>query len=254
MAIQMICDNCEHVFECYQSDIDKGRRFCSLACRSAFRFNKALPPAGATPVHFACKECGKDFTMKQSYLTAYRKKYGRDPLFCSMPCSSANLKKVADAKNTATCLGCNKSFTKSRRASDGYIYRQQKYCSKACMYNHRKIMALERFDNGEITRYTKARNGYVHVHIPSLVTGKKHSILEHRFNMSRHLGRDLTSEETVHHRDGNRANNDLSNLELFTSRHGPGQRVVDQVSFAIDMLNLYPEFLRTAGYKLVKLE
>jgi 5-methylcytosine-specific restriction endonuclease McrA len=44
---------------------------------------------------------------------------------------------------------------------------------------------------------------------------------EHRLVMEHHLGRKLSTHEFVHHRDGNRSNNDLSNLELTHSRpHG----------------------------------
>ena len=41
-------------------------------------------------------------------------------------------------------------------------------------------------------------------------------ILEHRLVMAKHLKRPLTSEEVVHHMDGDRANNNLTNLLLTT--------------------------------------
>jgi hypothetical protein len=40
-------------------------------------------------------------------------------------------------------------------------------------------------------------------------------VREHRFVMSRYLGRVLLPEEVVHHRDGNKANNHIDNLELY---------------------------------------
>ena len=40
--------------------------------------------------------------------------------------------------------------------------------------------------------------------------------LEHRAVMSMHLGRALLSTEVVHHRDGNKQNNDPANLQLMT--------------------------------------
>jgi len=57
------------------------------------------------------------------------------------------------------------------------------------------------------------------------VNGK--DILLHRYVMERHLGRSLLSTEIVHHRDGNRRNNHLDNLELIpwgkhTSLHRKG--------------------------------
>ena len=40
-------------------------------------------------------------------------------------------------------------------------------------------------------------------------------VYQHRLVMERHLGRLLTQGEIVHHLDGDKANNDLSNLELL---------------------------------------
>ncbi len=40
---------------------------------------------------------------------------------------------------------------------------------------------------------------------------------EHRFVMEQHLGRPLLTEEVVHHIDGNRANNVISNLVILTA-------------------------------------
>lgn len=47
-------------------------------------------------------------------------------------------------------------------------------------------------------------------------------VLEHRYVMAKHLGRPLRKEETVHHIDGDKMNNDLSNLQLRHGRHGKG--------------------------------
>lgn len=46
--------------------------------------------------------------------------------------------------------------------------------------------------------------------------------LEHRLVMARSLGRPLRRNETVHHIDGNKQNNDISNLQLRQGRHGKG--------------------------------
>ncbi len=47
-------------------------------------------------------------------------------------------------------------------------------------------------------------------------------VFEHRLVMARSLGRPLAPKETVHHIDGDRQHNDLSNLQLRSGRHGNG--------------------------------
>lgn len=73
------------------------------------------------------------------------------------------------------------------------------------------------------------RNGYINVRIPHgnpyySMNGARGTCMKHRYVMAKSLGRPLTPDETVHHIDGNRQNNDISNLQLRKSNHGPGQK------------------------------
>ena len=244
MPIEKVCENCQQPFACFPSE---NRKYCGLACRSAHRFHKGIPDA-QTVLKFTCLECGKGFSMLKSFVSAYHKKYDRDPMYCSRQCSGIGRRKTSESGNTFTCRACGKEQPK-RRKPGGRLYEQQKYCDTACKANHQRTNALDKFNRGEYGRHVK-RHGYVWIAVPSLVTGKKHAIMEHRYVMSKHVGRPLFTEETVHHVNGIRSDNRIENLELFNSRHGPGQRVVDKVQFAIEILTLYPDFARTAGFEL----
>lgn len=84
-----------------------------------------------------------------------------------------------------------------------------KYCSRTCMNRARHMGGF------------LDKNGYRVISINGRQT------YEHTIEMERMLGRELRRGETVHHRNGLRDDNRIENLELWSSRHGRGQRVSD---------------------------
>lgn len=83
-------------------------------------------------------------------------------------------------------------------------------------------------------------NGYVMVYKPEHPnTTKKGYIFEHRLVMSEFLERPLKRHENVHHVNGDRADNRVENLELWSKAQPSGQRVIDKLEWAIDFLKEY---------------
>jgi len=70
-------------------------------------------------------------------------------------------------------------------------------------------------------------DGYVRLHgykYKGYPNRRTDGLLKHRYVMEQHLGRYLLPTEYVHHKDGNKLNNDISNLELLDSMSAHAER------------------------------
>ena len=91
------------------------------------------------------------------------------------------------------------------------------------------------------------KKGYVRRH--QRINGKSVTILKHREVMEQHLGRKLLRSEEVHHVNGDKQNNRIRNLELWSTSQPAGQRVEDKVAWAIEILDLYGRDFTQPGKK-----
>jgi hypothetical protein len=117
------------------------------------------------------------------------------------------------------------------------------YCGCGCRKTkpkYDKVGIAKAFITGHYIRTRKRvvrrirNDGYVLVHLPEHPFCDVYGyVLEHRYVMEQFLGRYLTKEEVVHHKDRNTSNNDISNLELMIrgahSRHHNKQDLSDRI-------------------------
>src|SRR5215467_6144883 len=125
-----------------------------------------------------CEACGDTYTPT-----------GTAQKFCNKPeCK----------KGTNVCGFCGETFLRYHR----HVHRA--FCSQKCHY------AWARKYSHSITD-----GGYVLINVGVGTPGARPDgrILEHRWVMQQKLGRPLYHHEDVHHKDGNKQNNDPDNLE-----------------------------------------
>lgn len=132
------------------------------------------------------------------------------------------LYKARRARSAKTCGGCGKGM--SHTAWTGLC--------KSC---GRKGTRHPAWKGG-----TTSSNGYRLVRLPTHPNANKTGyVQEHVLLMSERLGRALLPHENVHHRNGIRDDNRLENLELWSTSQPYGQRVMDKVAWARQILELY---------------
>lgn len=139
------------------------------------------------------------------------------------------------------------SFTKTpptwdrlARSCEAEGCEREHYCKGLCTTHYQRLMKYgdihhtERFGPKPKSNRYITKGGYIIIYPPG-----RRSMLEHRFVMEIHLGRTLSESESVHHVNGVRDDNRIENLELWSTSQPRGQRVVDKIEWAEQILRDY---------------
>ena len=245
-AKEFECSRCGIQFHCYRPD----RQYCSRQCKCQAVVSKGY--------NVTCQQCKSQFITKDarqkfcSHSCAATSMHSRGAVTTAGDVSPVNARKENYSRDTEgqwwyqgrgkdtvrtrayilTCKACDSPFL-----ANIFHRRKQQYCSRKCSPHpgnpNGKPPVLKGDKNPRWKGGRQISRGYVLIFAPDHPTriGKMRKyVFEHRLVMEKMLGRILTEDETVHHKNGIRDDNRPENLELWASSHPYGQRAQEKAT------------------------
>lgn len=158
-----------------------------------------------------CKNCGQTFQAIPSEVSRGK------ALFCSNSCYRI----ASHTRRTILCEICKKPFLRKSL--------KHRFCCRDCYLIAAKTGRIPRYKSPELIK-----GGYKYVYLPpdnffSPMCDKDGYVAEHRLVMAQHIGRCLHSWELVHHKNGQKVDNRIENLEIVCQvdhiqAHGKGYK------------------------------
>jgi hypothetical protein len=185
-----------------------------------------------------CLLCSKKYKLALEFCNSCtrKKRLKKD----KKPCSGCDRKGLIIINRTLWyCTKCERQrkdkevlgYRENRLKTNRYFQRKYRGHSLDDLYAPPKEKSKGWWKNagGYITIYRKGHPN----------SNSNDCIQEHVYVMSEFLGRPLIKGESVHHKNGIRDDNRIENLELWHRAQPSGQRVVDKITWAKELLQSY---------------
>lgn len=171
----------------------------------------------------SCVECGAEFRVPPTR--------AKTAVTCSRKCAGVYRGKRREQRVTLTCRFCEKPFQVPRSHAERRVY-----CSHHCLESAPETVARKAGWTGENNSHWKGgrhlrRDGYYYGWAPGHPFASNNYVLEHRLVLESWLREHepaspflievdgqlyLSRSYEVHHKDENKRNNDIANLQAMT--------------------------------------